>query len=82
VCVCFGQVLVSHACNSSYSGGTDQIAFQGQPRQIVLKTLSKKQPTQKKDWYSGSRGRVPAFKYEALSSNSSTTETEWFFVPT
>jgi hypothetical protein len=37
-----------------------RIAVRSQCRQIVLKTLSPKYPTQKKSWWSGSSGRVPA----------------------
>jgi hypothetical protein len=39
---------VAHTCNSSYSGGKDQEDRGLKPaRQIVLKTLSQKYPTQK-----------------------------------
>jgi hypothetical protein len=36
-----------------------EITVQSQPRQIVPETLSQKCPTQKKGWWSGSRGKVP-----------------------
>jgi hypothetical protein len=41
---------VAHACNPSYSESRDQGArvVQSQPRQIVLKTLSRKTPSQKR----------------------------------
>jgi hypothetical protein len=39
-------VLVAHTYNSSYSGSRDQ-SVQSQPRQIVLKTLSPKNPSEK-----------------------------------
>jgi hypothetical protein len=44
---------VAHACNPSYSGDRNQ-EDQGS---LVLETLSWKYPTQKKGWWSGSRGR-------------------------
>jgi hypothetical protein len=42
------QGLVAQACNPSYSGGRDQkITVPSQARQIVHKTLSRKNPLQK-----------------------------------
>jgi hypothetical protein len=38
---------VAHACNPTYSGGRDQEDLGSQPRQIVHKTLSQKNPSQK-----------------------------------
>jgi hypothetical protein len=52
----------AHACNPSYSGGKDQ-EDRGlkSPRQIVLETLSRKNPTQKRA--SGeAQGEGPEFK--------------------
>jgi hypothetical protein len=37
-----------------------RIEVQSQPGQIVLKTLSRKTPSQKKGWQSGSSGRASA----------------------
>jgi hypothetical protein len=52
------QVPEAHACNPSYSGDRDKEDWiQSQPRQIVRKTLSRKKPITKKDWWSGSRCR-------------------------
>jgi hypothetical protein len=43
-----GWALVAHACNPSFSRGRDQEdAVQSQPRQIVRKTLSRKNLSQK-----------------------------------
>jgi hypothetical protein len=39
------QMLVSHACNLSYSGGSQ---FEARPRQIVHETLSQKKKNHKK----------------------------------
>jgi hypothetical protein len=36
-----------------------RLIVQSQLRQIVLKTLSQKNPTQKKGWWSGSSGKAP-----------------------
>jgi hypothetical protein len=36
-----------------------RIMVQSQLRQIVLKTLSQKHPSQKKGWWSGSSDKVP-----------------------
>jgi hypothetical protein len=45
------QVPMAHACNPSYSGGRDQdTEFQNQPGQIVCKSLSRKNPSQKRWW--------------------------------
>jgi hypothetical protein len=55
-------VLVAHMCNPTYSGGRDQEdCGSKQPRQIVLETLSQKNPSQKG---SGGvdRGVGPEFK--------------------
>jgi hypothetical protein len=53
----FGQALVAHACNPSYSGGRDRrIVVGSQPGQIIRETISKK-PFAKKGWWSGSRHR-------------------------
>jgi hypothetical protein len=44
-----GQVLVAHFYNPSYSRGRAQeVAVQSQPRQIVHKTLSRKNSMQKR----------------------------------
>jgi hypothetical protein len=41
--------LVAHTCNPHYSGGRDQEEHIGtQPREIVHKTLSQKNPSQKR----------------------------------
>jgi hypothetical protein len=40
-------VPMVHACNPSYSAGRDQ-EVPSQPRQIVLQTLSRKNPSQKR----------------------------------
>jgi hypothetical protein len=46
------QLVVAHACNSSYSGGRDQEDRSSKPnvfhRQIVFETLSQKNPSQKR----------------------------------
>jgi hypothetical protein len=56
----FSQAPVAHTCNPSYSGGrVRRWQFEARPRQIVCKTLSGKNPSQKKGWYSGSSGRMP-----------------------
>jgi hypothetical protein len=40
---------VAHTCNPSYSGGRDQEDHSSKPaRKIVLKTLSRKNPSQKR----------------------------------
>jgi hypothetical protein len=56
-----GQAPVAHhACNPSYSGGRDQDDWvQSQPRQIVLKTISKI-PNIKQGLQSGSSGKALA----------------------
>jgi hypothetical protein len=43
-------------------------------RQTVHETLTRKYPTQKKGWWSGSSVRAPAYQPEALSSKPSTTK--------
>jgi hypothetical protein len=54
-------VLVTHTCNLSYSGGTDQEdpgsrpAWANSSGDPILKI-----PNAKKGWQSDSRGRVPA----------------------
>jgi hypothetical protein len=63
--------LVTHSCNPSYSGTRDQV--RGQRAQIPFGTVSQNYSTQK-GLVSGSSGRVPAYKCEALSSNHSTTK--------
>jgi hypothetical protein len=49
--------VVAHACNPSYSGGRDQEdgSFKASQGKIVHETLSRKNPSQKKGWWSGSR---------------------------
>jgi hypothetical protein len=43
-----GQMLVAPTCNTSYSGAEiRRIVVQSQPRQMVHKTLSQKNPSQK-----------------------------------
>jgi hypothetical protein len=63
---------VAHACNPSYSGGRDREDQGSKPAQ----TSSLRDPILKhpitRDWWSDSGSRVPASKYEALSSNSNT----------
>jgi hypothetical protein len=39
--------MVAHACNPSCSGGRDQEDHRSKPEQIVCKTLSRKNPSQK-----------------------------------
>jgi hypothetical protein len=57
---------VTHAYNSSYSGGRDwSLEVPSQPGEIVHKTLSQKNPLQK-------IGLVEWLKVKALSSNPST----------
>jgi hypothetical protein len=47
---------VAHTCNPSYSEGKDQEdEVQSQPGKIVRETISRKHPSQKKGWWSGSR---------------------------
>jgi hypothetical protein len=59
---------VAHACNPSYSGGSDQEDHGLRP----VWGSSSQDPISKKGWWSGSSGRATA--YEALSSNPSTAK--------
>jgi hypothetical protein len=52
-----------YTCNPSYSEGSQ---FKARPQEIVLKTLSQKNPSQK--------GLVEWLKVKALSSNPSTSK--------
>jgi hypothetical protein len=64
---------VAHACNSRYLGGRDQEDHGLKPAwaNSSWKSISK-MPNPKKEWWSGSSGRVPASKLETLNSNHNT----------
>jgi hypothetical protein len=48
-----------HTYNPSYSGGWNQKVYESKPTQANRDPISKISNT-KKDWWSGSSGRVPA----------------------
>jgi hypothetical protein len=57
----FCWALVAHACNLRYLGGRDQEDHDLNPAPGKFQdTISRKYPTPKKGWQSGSRGKAPA----------------------
>jgi hypothetical protein len=74
-------VPVAHTCNPSYSGGRDLEDCGSKPaRKIVCKTLSQKNPTQKRAGVA--QGVGPEFKpqYQKKKKKTQKTLSNWGYV--
>jgi hypothetical protein len=68
--ICKGSwALVAHTCNPSNSGGRDQ-----EDRSLMpgYKTLSRKNPSQKNNWWEWAQGLGPEFKSQYLKKKKKT----------
>jgi hypothetical protein len=72
-------VPVAHACNPSYSGGRDQEDQALKPAwaNSLQDPILKKNPSQKKGWWSGSRYR-PWVQAPVLQTNKQNKQTKLF----
>jgi hypothetical protein len=76
-----GWVLVAHAYNPSYLGGRDQEDLGSNPAWAnSSETLSQKNPSQKKDWWSGLRYRCCV--QTPVLQKKKREKYLWLFIPT